>query len=175
MNPVLEALGKRRSVRSYADREIPQDVLDQVLEAGLRSNTGRNARPLDFVCVTGKETLGKLAKSRVGSAKMLEKAGAAIVVIADKSRSDTVIEDASIAMAFMHLTADSLGLGSCWIQIRMRTAEDGTPSEDFVRNALSVPEGFLVEAILSLGEIDSHPEGRPLPEDCSRKVHREKF
>ena len=47
---------------------------------------------------------------------MLAGADSAVVVIADPEKTDVWTEDCSIAMAYMHLAADSLGLGSCWIQ-----------------------------------------------------------
>ena len=41
MNPTLETIFRHRSIRKYQEKEIPQDVLERVLEAGTRaSNTG---------------------------------------------------------------------------------------------------------------------------------------
>ena len=103
------------------------------------------------------------------------------VVIANAEVSDVWIEDSSIAMANMHLMADSLGIGSCWIQGRLRTAtstNSGTASittEDYVRECLHFPEGYKLEAILSLGM----PAEEKTPAELSKlpfeKIHYEKF
>ena len=60
-------------------------------------------------------------------------------------------------MTNMHLAADALGLGSCWVQARMRTAADGMPSGDYVRRVLDAPEGLSLEAMLVVGNICEHP------------------
>jgi nitroreductase len=78
-------------------------------------------------------------------------------------------------MANMHLMADSLGLGSCWVQCRLRGAVDGRSTEEYVRDILHFPETHRLEAILALGVIDTHPA--PYTPDQLRmdKVHYETF
>ena len=66
---------------------------------------------MNLIVVRNKETLQKMSGSRVGAAKMLENANAAIVVIADESKTDVWVEDCSIAMSNMHLAASTLGIG----------------------------------------------------------------
>ena len=172
---VLNALRTRRSVRAYTGAPIPEDVLERVLEAGLLSASGRGLRPWELIVVRKRETLDALAQCRTAGAGMLKGADAAIVVVADESVADTWIEDCSIVMANMHLAADALGLGSCWIQGRMREASDGRSTRNFVADLLGIPEGYQLEAILSLGMIDEHPAPRELDEKLQAKVHREAF
>jgi len=171
---VLEALRVRRSVRNYTGEHIADDVLDQVLEAGLVSASGRGLRPWEFVVVRERATLDALATSRAHGAGMLTGADAAILVFG-RAEVDTWIEDCCIAMANMHLAADALGLGSCWIQGRMREAADGRLTSDVVRELLAVPAGYELEAILSLGMPVEHPAPRELGDDLRAKVHRERF
>ena len=54
---------------------------------------------------------------------MLKEAPVAIAVIVDEERTDTWVEDSSIALSFMQLEAADKNLGSCWVQIRLRTNE----------------------------------------------------
>ena len=54
----------------------------------------------------------------------------------------------------MQLQAADLGLGSCWVEVRDRYREDGTPSEEYVRELLGIPEHFGVVAIVSIGHKD---------------------
>ena len=175
---LLDIMKNRRSVRNYINVPIETEKLNQILQAGLFSASGKGLRPWEFIVVMNKETLEKLSECRDGSAKMLAGAGAAIVVIGDAEKTDTWIEDCSIAMANMHLIADSLGLGSCWIQGRMRRASDGRTTEEYVREILGFPEKYKLQAILSLGKIEKHPEGYSLDvlhELLDQKIHKERY
>jgi len=71
--------------------------------------------------------------------------------------------------------ADSLGVGSCWIQGRLREAFDGRTTEEYIRELLAVPDGYCLEAILSLGVPAEHPEAHRLDELPLEKIHRERF
>lgn len=172
---LLDIMKKRRSVRKYAEREVTKEELEQIVEAGLLSASGRSYRPWELIVVRDKEMLMKLSECREGAAKMLAGAGAAIVVLGNPEKSDTWIEDCSIVMSNMHLMADAMRLGSCWIQGRMRKCPDGRLADEYVRELLGIPEELKLEAILSVGAIDEHPEGRVLGDDVYGKVHWEKF
>jgi nitroreductase len=172
---LLEMLQKRRSVRNYTEETIPEEKLNQILQAGLLSPTGKGIRPWEFILIRNKETLRKMAACRAAGAKMLETADAAIVVIGDAQKTDVWTEDCSIAMAYMHLMADTLGVGSCWIQGRLRKAANGKSTEEVLRELLNFPENYCLEAILSLGMAAGHPEQRELSELSDRKIHREEF
>ena len=109
---LLELMKHRHSIRKYTDERIRTDNLEKILQAGMLSATGRNKRPWEFIVVREKSMLTQLANSKTAGAQMLSKADTAIVVIADPEKTDTWIEDCSIAMANMHLMAHSLGIGS---------------------------------------------------------------
>ncbi len=176
MNDLLQLMLKRRSVRKYTGEPIPSDKLKLILQAGLASATSKNRKPWEFVVVQEKETLQVLAKCRAGAAKMLENAGCAIVVFANTDVTpDVWVEDCSIAMGNMHLMADALGLGSCWIQGRLREAENGQTTESFCRELLSVPENFALEAILSVGVPAELPKGYTVEDLKEEKIHWMKF
>ena len=172
---LLEMLQKRHSIRKYTDADISDQDLQTILQAGLLSASGRAVRPWEFIVVRNKETLQKMSGSRVGAAKMLENANAAIVVIADESKTDVWVEDCSIAMSNMHLAASTLGIGSCWIQGRLRQAPDGRTTEEYLRDILGYPKEYCLEAVLSIGVPAVHPEGRKLSEVPEHKVHFEMY
>ena len=177
----IDMLKKRRSIRQYTKEAVTGEQLQLVINAGLLSPSSRSIRPWELIVVQNKDTLQKMSECRVGSAKMLANASAAVVVIANAEKSDVWTEDCSIVMSNMHLMADSLGVGSCWIQGRLRTAttaDSGTASvttEDYVRECLDFPEGYKLEAILSLGM----PAEEKTPAELSKlpfeKIHYEKF
>lgn len=172
---LLQIMQNRRSVRNYTGEKIPKEKLDKILQAGLLSASGRNKKPWEFVVVQEKETLEKLSHCRVGAAKMLKNAGCAILVFANPDKTDVWVEDCSIAMSNMHLMADSLGLGSCWIQGRLREAENRESTEAYCRKLLNVPEEYVLEAILSVGVLNEHPKAHTLEELEKEKVHYETY
>ena len=172
---VLAALARRRSVRRYTGEPVPSALIARIVEAGLRSASGRGRRPWELVVVRDQETLDALAGCRDYGAAMLSGADAAVVVLGDPSASDTWVEDCSIVMANMHLEASASGVGSCWIQGRMRQAADGRLAQDFVADLLGVPEPYRLEAILSLGMTELVAEARPLEDAVRAKVHEGRF
>lgn len=172
---LLEIMQNRRSVRTYTGEKIPKEKRDKILQAGLLSASGRGRKPWKFVVVQEKITLEKLSHCRVGAAKMLENAGCAILVFANPEKTDVWVEDCSIVMSNMHLMADSLGLGSCWIQGRLREAENGESTEAYCRTLLNVPEKYVLEAILSVGVSEEHPKAHSLEELEEEKIHYETY
>lgn len=172
---LLEIMRNRRSVRKYTREPISDERIEKILRAGLLSASSRGIRPWEFILVRERETLEKMAACREGAANMLKGADAAIVVIGDAEKSDVWIEDCSIAMANMHLMADALGIGSCWIQGRLRVAAEGCGTEDYLRQLLGFPERFKLEAILSLGMPEKHPAAYQLDSLLMEKTHREQF
>ena len=176
MNELLQIMLNRRSVRKYTQEPIPEDKIKLILQAGLASATSKNRKPWEFVVVREKETLAKLSECRAGAAKMLEHAGCAVVVFADTLITpDVWAEDCSIAMSNMHLMADALGLGSCWIQGRCRETAEGQSTDEFCRELLGVPENFALEAILSIGVPAERPKGYTEEDLKEEKIHWEKF
>lgn len=172
---LLEIMKHRRSVRTYTAEPVTEETLEKILQAGLLSPSGRAIRPWEFIVVRDKEVLRKMAGSRLAGAKMLENADCAVAVLGDEEKTDVWTEDCSIAMAYMHLMADSLGVGSCWIQGRLRDASDGRTTEAYLRELLGYPEHCRLEAILSLGMPENHPKPHTLEELQREKIHREKF
>ena len=119
--------------------------------------------------------LEKLSGCRIGVAKMLAKAACAVIVIGDKTITDTVIEDCTIAAINMHLEASSLGLGSCYIQGRGREAENGQTTEEYVRGLLGFPEEYKLQAVLSVGHVGKAMKPHKVEKLFWNKVHEEKF
>ena len=172
---LLTLMQRRRSVRKYTDVAIPDDKIQQILQAGLLSPSSRGVRPWALIVVRNRAVLEKMAHCRQGAAKMLMGADAAIVVVADAGLSDVWVEDCAIVMSNMHLMAESLGVGSCWIQGRLREASDGRTAEEYLRELLKFPVNYRLEAILSLGMPEGHPAMRELSELPMDKVHMEQF
>jgi len=168
---MIELLRSRRSIRKYTDVSIEPEKIGLLKEAVLRSPSSRNIDPWEFVFVTDRELLIKLSLSKPHGAKFLEGAALGIVVCADSSKSDVWVEDCSIASILVQMVAQSVGLGSCWIQIRKRMFDDKTTSGQYIKNLLNIPEQVQVESIVAIG----YPaeEREPLSRDALEydKIH----
>ena len=175
MNELLKLMQTRRSIRQYTDQVLSTEDIDAILSAGLLSPSGKNVKPWEFIVVQDRETLNKLSEARTGAANMLKQAACAIVVIADTHKTDVWCEDSSITMAYMHLMAHSLGLGSCWIQMRCREAQNGKSSDDYLRGLLGYPEHCSALAILSVGVPAQQRDPYDLPDVNGGKVHFGKY
>lgn len=155
-----ELLLNRRSIRKYTDEPVDADAVRLILEAALTSPSSKSVRPWQFVVVEDKEMLARLGKCKPNYATSIANAPLVVVVTADITKSDAWIEDASIAAVLMQLQAADLGLGSCWVEVRDRYGADGEPAEEYVREALGIPEEFGVLCIVSIGH--KAEERRPI-------------
>ena len=153
----LDCLMRRRSVRSYTGEPVTREELEKILVAGLIGPTGKGKKPWKFVVVTNPEKLEPLSSMRRPAPGAFKTAGAAIAVFGNPSVSDTWVEDCAVAMENMHLAADNLGLGSVWIQGRLREADAGGSASDRARAVLGVESGLELEAVLLVGRIEHHP------------------
>lgn len=173
---MLELLQKRRSIRKFAEQPIPETQLQKVLQAALLAPSSRGRVPWEFIVVEEQGTLQQLGKCRHPQQAFLPQTPVAIVVAGDTTASDVWVEDCSIAMTLMQLEAEQLGLGSCWVQIRRRMAQNEQQSSgDFVKQLLNIPAQYEVLAILALGIPAEEKPRRQLEELHYEKIHRETF
>lgn len=156
---MIELLRKRRSIRKFTPEKVAPELVEALVEAALRSPSSRGINPWEFLLIDDPETLLRLSQAKQHGSEFLKGAPLAVVVCADTGKSDVCIEDCSIAAIIIQLTAVSLGLGSCWAQIRNRNHGRGKSSEAYVRELLGLPEHFLVETIIGIG----HPAERKTP------------
>ncbi len=161
---------KRRSTRKFNDEPVTKEELDKILQAALLAPTSMNRKPCNFMVIERKETLTDLANSKDHGAGLIDGADKAIVVVADTMVADTWIEDSSIALTYMHLMATELGLGSCWVQIHLRS-KNGKDSEEIVRDILKIDDHYRVVGIMALGHSDDIPPAHELADVDKNKVH----
>jgi nitroreductase len=94
-----------------------------------------------------------------------------VVVAADPKKCDVWIEDCSIASIILQLTAESIGLGSCWAQIRLRGHGDGTSAEAYLKERLGIPDRFVVESVIGIGHPDEEKPSHPRESLDFGKIH----
>lgn len=135
----------KRDLRSYSDSPIPSDTLHQVLDAGRRSGSARNKQPWEFVVVTDRDQLARLA--RCGRfAGHVAGAAAAVVIIVERPQH---LFDAGRCAQSLMLGAWSLGIASCPATLH---------HEADTRAALDLPDGPTIATAIALGY--PHPRGR---------------
>ena len=171
----LSLVQKRRSIRRYLDKPVEPEKIELLIESALRSPSSKGLNPWELIVVKDKDLLEKLSKAKPHGASFLKNAPLGVVVCADSSKCDVWVEDASIATIFLHLAATSMGLGSCWIQIRKRMYDQTKTSQEYIRELLKIPENFKVESIVAIGyPAESKPSHKKesLPYD---KIHFDFF
>ena len=172
---MLDILKKRRSVRKFETRAIEPEKVDALIEAILRAPSSRGLNPWEFIVVTDPTRLQALARAKPHGAGFLAGVPLAFVIAADPERCDVWVEDCAIAAITLQLTAVSLGLGSCWVQIRLRPHGDGRSAEAFVREVVGLPERMVVDCIVGIGYPGQSLPGHSRDSLLFDKVHREHF
>lgn len=172
---MLDLLLTRRSCRKFEDRAVEAEKKEKLLQAAQLGPTGKNTRPWEFVVVEKKETLQKLSDCRQPNQPFLPKTPLAIVVLGNTQKTDTWVEDASISAILMQLEAEKLGLGSCWVQIRLRESNQGMSSEEYVRKLLGIPEHMAVLSIIAVGYPSGKMPAHQLDEVDQAKIHTETY
>ena len=118
MNTELQALLERRSIRRYKPDMVPQELIDQVIEAGLYAASGHGEQDSIIVAVTNKETRDKLSQMNRAimgtTSDTFYGAPVVLIVLAPKSNKNGIY-DASLIMGNLMQAAHAVGLGSCWI------------------------------------------------------------
>jgi nitroreductase len=144
---VYEAIAKRKSVRSFKDEEIPDEIISRVLEAARLAPSASNRQEWRFIVVRDQVMRKKLAEAARGQKFV----GEAPVVLACCAETDEHVMacgqlcypiDVAIAMDHITLCAAVEGLGTCWI---------GAFDEDQVKQLLNIPSPVRVVGLLPIG------------------------
>ena len=142
-----EVIKKRESVRNYIDKPIPDDKLNNVLEAARLSPSGSNRQDMKLVVVKDAKKREALAHAANNQRFVGE---APVVIVAVSTNPERMMScgvpsypvDLAIAIDHMTLAAVDEGLGTCWI---------GAFSQEQVKNILGIPDKYKVVTLLPLG------------------------
>jgi len=143
---ILGIIKERRSVREFTDRDLDNETLKEILEAGRWAPSGLNNQPWRFVIVKNDKIKNNLAE-QTSYGYIINSAPVNIIVFMDKSASYDKIKDIlSIGACIqnMLLTAHSLGVGSVWLGEILK-------NKDKVNEILNVPTDWELMAVIALG------------------------
>jgi nitroreductase len=141
----------RRSIRKFQNREGEKEKIDTILKSAILAPSSRARRLWEFIAVTDRELMKKLSGCRKHGSEFLAGAPLGIAVIVDPEACDVWVGDASIASIIIQLSAQSLGLSSCWIQVRKRFHSEEVEAEDYIKGVLGIPEKYSIECIVAIG------------------------
>ncbi len=171
MNQTIETLKSRCSTKKYLATQVPDSLLDAVLEAGLYAPSGMNNQKVVAVAVRDQETRDLLSRmnAQVMGATNDPFYGApcVIVVLSDPERS-TWVEDGSLVMGNLMNAATSLGLGNCWIH-RAKEMFD-SPEGKALLTKWGLPERLRGVGNCILGYTDGELQRKPRAEGRIIKV-----
>lgn len=170
MNPVIENILTRRSCRNYTEKQVPDELLDEILKAGTYAPSGMNRQGTYLVAVRDKETRNLLSKingevmGRDGDPFY----GAPCVIVVLSSPGVTYLEDGSLVMGNLLNAAHSLGLGSCWIHRAKETFEKPIGKE--LLKKWGLPDDLIGIGNCILGYAADNPECKPRKEGRVIKI-----
>lgn len=187
-NETLKLLNERASLRSFSEKPVSDETLNQILEAGIHAASGGNLQPFSIIKIRDKETMEKIIK--MGNQPFIKTAPVNLLFCIDWYRSKRIAEiekapftstesfahfwislqDTIIAAQSICTACDSLGLGSVYIG----TIFTNTDSIENCKNLLELPDGVLPVVLLTLG----YPRIKPRINnkfDISTIVHDDKY
>jgi len=172
---LIEGLKTRRSIRSYQDKEVPDSLIEELLEIARWAPSATNNQPWRFVVIKDKKRKaslrGGLRDALISFSKHILEAP--VVIAAWYSPSLVVkqfqVSDVSNALIYLLLAAHAEGLGTCWI---------GWFSENRVKKVLNLPRKAKVVALITLGYPNTIPEPKKrksVEEIAYREMYDEKW
>ena len=179
---VLQAISERRSHRAYKKDQLPEDVLEAILKAGLESPSARNRQPWHFSVVQNAELIQEVhdeaarvmmsteagPRFRDPAFQIFYYAPTVIFIFGEKDFSWTQV-DCGIAVENMALAAEGLGVGSVILGFP-RAAFRGEKADD-LKKRLECPEGHGFVIALALGYATDNKEAHDLRRDHISRIY----
>ncbi len=172
MKDTFSVIHARKSVRNFTGAPVNKADLDKIIKAGMAAPSAANMQPWSFIVITERKTLDDLSAG-LPHAKMLTKAGAAIIVCTEPDKAngkskDLAIIDASLAGENVLLAIEALDLGGVWT-----AAYPYADRMKHVRTVLNIPQDVIPLNVIAIGV----PAGQDKPKDKYKKgeIHWEKW
>ncbi|MDR1874085.1 MAG: nitroreductase family protein [Synergistaceae bacterium] len=188
-NAVIDVIRARRSIRDFQDRQIEREQLLMLLEAAICAPSGSNSQSWLFTAIQNKEALQRLnqlvkegfqrwtpdddypPKQTIGErAKNANfnfyHHAPALIIASNRANYENAMADCSLALENIFLTAQSLGLGSCYIN-QLRWLRDDGPLRDCLFE-LGIPKEHVICSSAAVGYAGHTP---PPPARRANTIH----
>ena len=164
MQTLIEGILSRHSVRKFTGDPINENDLNTIVKAGMAAPSAMNIQPWSFIIITDKAILNNLCKA-LPYAKMLDKAGAAIIVCGDSKEANWVV-DCAAATENILLAAHALGYGAVWTAVYKYESRI-----DPVRKECKIPNDIIPLNVIPIG-IAVDKNVKPIDKYNERKIHK---
>lgn len=137
---VSDAIRLKRAVRKFQDKQLPEEVINAILNAGRRSQSSKNEQGWQFIAIRDKAILKALSECGTYAGHLAGAAVGVAILTPNPEGKFQDLFDAGQAAAYMQLAAWELGVGSCLASIyEPEKAREilGFPSDWHLRVALS--------------------------------------
>lgn len=153
---VVDNIMSRRSIRRYADRQVPRDVLDKIIECGINAPNGRNQQAYEVKVVADSASAAYLADSVKGLYR-----APVYMFIANDTGYDMSLIDTGLLSGNIGLAAWAYGIGSVNLGMPVRSIKE---NPELLRR-LGFSEGYDLCLILALGYPAETPDAKPRKAD----------
>lgn len=172
MNTKLDLIFSRRSIRKYQGKEVPEEMISDLLEAAMAAPSAVAKDPWHFIVVRSRETLDKITEI-LPNGKMLREAPVAFIVCGDLNKAHLqelsyMLQDLSAAVENILIAANTLELGTCWLGVHPR--EDRQAG---IRQLFALPDNIIPMCGIAIGWPKEQPEARTRYRQ--ERVHLEKW
>lgn len=169
----LTCLKSRRSIRKFKNKDVSKEIIDDILECGMKAPSSCNTQPWAFIVVREKEKIEKLSKVSDYSSSVANAPVCIVVCLTPGKMRFNPNKYHSVACATenMLLVVHAHGLGSCWIFVK---DFDDTEVEKRTKEILNIPEDVEAICILPIG----YPDQEPVEKELKKKediVHQESW
>lgn len=156
----FECIRTRRTTRTFSPKDLPEETLHKILEAGRLAPSARNMQPWHLIAIRDKAMLKRLAPLCT-SGRYIDQAGLAVAVVTDPANRWHEIDGAR-AVQNMELAGWNEGVGTCWI---------GGLERDTIKDLLGIPPQLHLLTILPFG----YPTDPAAPRRRTKKRPEEVF
>lgn len=160
MSEVLQNIRTRRSVRKYRNEQISREQLDDILTAGLYAPSAGNTQNWQLTVVQGEEKLELLRAAIAGALGRPDYSrfynAPTLIMVSTPGDYDLGSFDSAVVLENIFLEANSLGIGSVWINQLLNIADQ--PQVRKVLTRLKVPENHRIWGCAALGFTDGAVE-----------------
>jgi len=145
MEEIIKILKERRSIRRYQKKEVPENIIKEIINCARFAPTAVNIQPWEFIVIKDEKRRKEIA-DMTDYGKFIAQAPVCIAVFCKDTKY--YLEDGSAATTYILLAAKAFGLGSCWI------AGDKKNYAEKIRKYLGVPDGYKLVSLISIGYPD---------------------
>lgn len=155
INPVIQNILSRRSIRRFTDQEIPQAILDMIVKAGIYAPSGHNLQTWRFTVIKAQDKISELKEvtRKVATEKKVHFYGFEnpkyLVLVSNDRRNPDGIQDASCAAQNIMLAAHSYGVSSVWLNPLMTICDEREIRAEL--KSFGIPDEHIVWAMIALG------------------------